>query len=129
MLLALLLSVRSARAREVDDDNFRSDVFRCEEAIGRLLECCPGFVAGVVHCTYLSEESTSGCDFSTTVTTEPAFGVDESLCILGSTCETLRDSGVCARAQVAAPYVSVSRSSIDSPEGWREPSSHEPVCP
>jgi len=126
VLLPLLLSVRPAHAAD-DDDNYRSDVLYCEEALGKLAECCPSFVTSEVACTYERRES-SGCDWSTTVTVRPAFNDAESRCILASTCQVLVGSGVCPRAQVATDYVSAHRSSIDAPEVGPD-SNHAAVCP
>lgn len=128
LILVSPLAVRTAQAAD-DDDNFRPDVLHCEEALGKLAQCCPSFVTTDVSCTY-DERQTSGCDFYTTVTVTPAFTESESQCILASSCQALTDTGVCARAQKATDYVSVSRSdSIESPPPYRPSSTHDKVCP
>ena len=127
----LVLSVRNARASsDVDDDNWRPDVLRCEEAVAKLVACCPRFATDAVTCTHEKVVSTSGCDeWTTTTRVTPALDEAESACVIAASCTVLVDSGVCARAATAQAYVDVSQSSIDSPAAAYPPSTHAPVCP
>jgi hypothetical protein len=67
----------------------------CEEAVSVLDKCCPGFAGSLLQCEY-----TSDCSG----TTYPAISEDQSACIRGESCDTLRSSGVCDRAQQARSY-------------------------
>ena len=130
VLLVMLCGARSARASgQHDDDNFRPEVLECEDALGKLRQCCAGFVTARVACSYETSETEAGCDFSTTVSVRPALDESESRCVLASSCDGLRSSGVCGRAEVATDYVAVEQESPDSPTPSRAPSSHPPVCP
>ncbi len=71
----------------------REDEQSCEEAVSRLIGCCPGFDANQVSCQY-SEGCTSDSDQF------PAITVLDSECIRDRSCEQLR-GGICARAQLA----------------------------
>lgn len=129
VLAALTLAVRLAHAYDTDDENFRTEVFKCEVALGILSECCPSFDASRVPCRYL-HEATASCDFNTDVWVRPALSEPESQCIASMRCDELEAHGVCERAQSASDYVTSSRSnSIESPMPWRTPSTHPPVCP
>lgn len=128
LLLLAFFVVRPAWAAQDTDDNFRPEVLLCEDAVGKLSECCPDFPAKSVDCTYKIETHDSGCDFSTTVTITPGLSVPESRCILAMDCDTMRKD-VCRRAANVGAYVDVDRDSPDSPAGWVKPNTHAPVCP
>ncbi len=66
----------------------RHDEFDCENAVAHLAQCCPGFDARTVQCSY-----SSGCS-----TYYPALDPAQSDCIRGASCETLVAEGVCERA-------------------------------
>jgi hypothetical protein len=66
----------------------RHDEFDCENAVAHLAQCCPGFDASTVQCTF-----SGGCN-----TSYPALDPAQSDCIRGASCETLVAQGVCARA-------------------------------
>lgn len=83
-----------------DDNQFRTDVVWCEEALARLSTCCPSFDPLLVECNhYYSYDR--GCGSEKTRQVEPAFTQDESRCILDMSCDALVTNGVCARAQQA----------------------------
>ncbi len=69
----------------------REDEFDCESAVAHLSECCPQFDAQLVDCTYQPSQACSSPVY-------PDLGVQQSNCIRNESCETLRSSGVCARA-------------------------------
>ena len=79
----------------------RQDEFACENAVSHLQDCCQGFRAGNISCTYDDQ----GCS-----TIYPEFDVDQSNCILGESCATLVSSGVCSRATALPPFVANSNS-------------------
>lgn len=83
---------------EVDNDQFREDVLRCEDALARLQSCCPGFDPSPIDCHYF--HSSEGCGGGTT-DVRPALSVDESKCIAVTSCEALVTNGICERAQLA----------------------------
>lgn len=79
LLLVLVLAACEPLSREE---------FRCEEAMARVLHCCPAVERSPVACVY--GESGLG----PYVRTFPA--VD---CIVGKSCEALVEGGVCAWAE------------------------------
>jgi hypothetical protein len=83
-----------------DDNQFRTDVVWCEEALARLTLCCPNFDPLIVECNYYYSFD-RGCGSEKTRKVEPAFTQDESRCILDMSCDALAANGVCARAQQA----------------------------
>jgi hypothetical protein len=64
------------------------DVFRCEEAMARVMTCCPGVSRSPVACEYVESP------LSPYVWTFPK--VD---CLVGRSCEDLRTRGACAWAE------------------------------
>jgi hypothetical protein len=69
----------------------RQDEFVCEDAVSHLQECCPGFQAGNVDCSY----DPGGCESNAIY---PEISIAQSACIRGESCNTLRSTGVCGRA-------------------------------
>lgn len=125
--MLLFFVVRPAHAGD-DFDNFRPDVVFCEDAVGKLGECCPAFAARGVECTYSSETRDSGCDFTTTIDVRPGLDEAESKCILALDCDAIRAAKICDRAANIGAYVSV-KGDHDGPLPWRPERSHERVCP
>ena len=117
-----------------DYDNFREDVVFCEDAVAYLTSCCPGFDAHAVACQYHYDYTPGGCDTSATVDAEnPALDLEESRCILGRSCDSLRNAGVCERAQQATPYRDrhgggSTSGSYGSSGSSGTQTSHAPVC-
>jgi hypothetical protein len=74
--------------------DIRQDEFLCENAAGHLQQCCPGFSASAIDCTYAP-----GC----TTTVYPELDATQSDCIMGESCGTLRATGVCDRV-AALPF-------------------------
>jgi len=68
----------------------RQDEFDCENAAAHLQECCAGFSATRISCTY----SSAGCS-----TTYPEINIADADCIRGESCEELVATGVCGRVQ------------------------------
>jgi hypothetical protein len=62
-----------------------ADELYCEEAVQHLVECCPGFPADVVDCTYAS-----GCD-----PVDPELESNVALCIRRTPCEEVLARGMC----------------------------------
>src|SRR5690606_15793979 len=83
-----------------DDNQFRTDVLWCEEALARLVTCCPGFDPRPVECNYYYSYD-RGCGPDTMNKVEPAFTTDESRCIRDTPCDALVANGACGRAQNA----------------------------
>ena len=75
----------------------REDEFQCEEAVGHLMECCPGFGVPESYCTY---DPGGGCEGPPP--TYPALSTDRSQCIRAENCHDLVSSGVGARAAAVA---------------------------
>ncbi|MCC6553134.1 MAG: hypothetical protein IT372_08960 [Polyangiaceae bacterium] len=91
----------------------REDEVRCEEAVARLEECCPGTDLSQISCTYVA----GACS-----TNYPDLSIDESQCISDMDCGELRSAGVCARAEHAS----------DPPPATGEgggTQEEQPVCP
>lgn len=78
----------SGDVKERDDENFREDVVKCEEAIARISSCCPGVThdsdACHYHHYYFHQEC--GCEESGGKTDSedyrPVLGLDESNAVL-----------------------------------------------
>ncbi len=103
-----------------DHDDFREDVVMCEDAVAYLTSCCPSFDPHVLACNYSYDYTPGSCNSgATTESVSPALSVAESGCILSRSCNTIRASGVCDRAQIASPYQRSTSSSA----------SHAAVCP
>jgi hypothetical protein len=85
MLAAIALALLGTRCA----DGFREDEMDCEQAVAHLKSCCSEIDVAQTACTH---ESTGG------VVTSTALTADESTCILGEGCDTLRSSGVCDRS-------------------------------
>jgi hypothetical protein len=67
---------------------FRQDEVECDEALARLEECCPGFHASAIRCTYIE-----GCEHST----YPSILPGESRCIRDKSCDEIRQKHTCER--------------------------------
>ncbi len=87
----------------VDEQQLREDVLYCEDAIGVLESCCPGFVADELACVHYVKKHEPSCGDGTysTVRENPALDLAESQCIREMSCSGLVSSGVCKRAQAA----------------------------
>ncbi len=109
--LALILGIMTTRTVHAagsndDHDQFRSSVFACESAVVHLVDCCPRFEAERVACTFDYQFTAGACDSPDTTSWQyPAISESESRCIRGTSCEQLRSSGACERAQqLQAPH-------------------------
>ena len=71
----------------------RPDEMHCENAVERLVDCCPGFTARQISCEYVE-----GCSVR-----YPAISEDDAHCIAGASCAALVADGVCAAAATAQP--------------------------
>src|SRR3954466_13664472 len=97
----VLCSLLACKGDTHDDDDFRFDVIECEDALARIVTCCPGFDPAPVLCDYRYDH-TSGCGSGTSTTSiEPAFTPGESRCIRDTSCDDLIAHQICARAQLA----------------------------
>jgi hypothetical protein len=74
----------------------REDEFDCESAVAHLADCCPGFHAALVYCTYQAPEGCSSGVY-------PDLSLGQSACIRAESCEALVSSDVCARAEKLLP--------------------------
>ena len=96
-------------------NGFDQAELECEEAISRMIECCPGFDKTLVRC-YVE-----GCDDDTPIT----INLSDSQCILNHSCDAIRSADMCGRTQrVASSKANVS---YDSDSGSVVPSAG--VCP
>lgn len=80
----------------------------CEEAVSRLVACCPGFDDRGITCVFRA--SGDGCDSETHY---PAISEPQSECIRATSCADLVAHGVCKRAESARAYT-VSSSEYDT---------------
>lgn len=67
-------------------NDFRADVLRCEEAVARLGECCPGTDLSRIDCDY---EEGCGKEYFPDITES------QSQCIRDHSCEDLQKGGTC----------------------------------
>ena len=89
--LVLLLTRGVASADDVDDDeNFREDVIRCEDAVARIAVCCPNVSAPKQACVHHLFRETTDCGCGDSVTREehiwPVLGLARSKAIAGESC-------------------------------------------
>ncbi len=105
------------------------DEFMCEQAVAKLVKCCPGFRAKEVSCVYKCECGCGGMN----VTTHPAIISVEAQCILDEPCDELQRTDVCKRAQESTPTITgddrVPSDSGDAGTDTGLPSSRPQVCP
>lgn len=115
--LSFSLTVRVASASSSDDDdNFRADVFACEDAVSYLASCCPGFSPGNVRCVH-SRHTSSGCDVYTKYVEDPAIPPDQAECVLALDCGAVREQGICDRAMRLVPERSSTYYEMGSSKG------------
>ena len=124
-LVVCALLACSSNGDKKDDNNFREDVIECEDALDKLIDCCPGFDATPVLCTYYYSQQ-SGCTTSTTESVQPAFSLGESKCIRDKSCGQMQEDGVCERAQKARAYTYRSVTTDNTPDVTQN--THELVC-
>jgi len=128
LVVIVFLACKSGDTKndEEDDNQFREDVIQCEEAVARLTSCCPDFDGSRVLCNYYYSYDESTCSPSQTRFVHPALSLDESGCVIDTSCEALRANGVCKRAQEARTYTSDVIADNSRPA---RSDSHPPVCP
>lgn len=98
-----------------DDTQFRQDVIWCEEAVAHLEECCGAtFDAHQIACRHFYSKDT-GCGSTDINRTDPAYTIDESQCIRSRSCESIRATNMCARAQAAGTARTFNYHSDDTP--------------
>ncbi|MGO8998124.1 MAG: hypothetical protein ACLQVI_32800 [Polyangiaceae bacterium] len=100
----------------------RQDELECEDAVSLLQECCPGFVASNVDCTYTQGSCEAG-------TIYPEISISQAECIRSESCQELRSSGVCARAIAVPAGTTWSDNSATAPEDDSGPPAYPQVCP
>lgn len=112
--LVLLLTRGVASADDVDDDeNFREDVIRCEDAVARIAVCCPNVSAPKQACVHHLFRETTDCGCGDSVTREehiwPVLGLARSKEISGQSCLSLVADDGCSRL---AQEISITNSSL-----------------
>jgi hypothetical protein len=112
--LALLVGVLFGCA------GIREDELACEDAVSHLQECCFGFSASNIDCTYVQSE---GCLESSTY---PEITISQSACIRNESCAELVSTGVCARAEAAPPSTVWADETLNSTDGGPQ---QPQVCP
>ncbi len=132
VLLPLAVSTTRARADEDDSDNFRPDVFACEEAVSRLDECCPDFEPKLLRCVHSKKSGSSSCGYNSwSMGEEPTITIAESECIFAMSCEALIATKVCERAARARPNRGYSSTTEHGmyPGASESEQKQGPVCP
>jgi hypothetical protein len=84
LALALLFALGGGSCGEI-----RRDELYCEEAVSRLIDCCPGLDPRLLPCV-----NADGCSGSIS----PSLSLRSSTCVLDRSCTALQSGGVCARA-------------------------------
>jgi hypothetical protein len=129
MIAGFIVVTRGASASSNDEkNNFRPDVFACEDAVSQLASCCPGFDASQVRCEHLDYQD-AGCDIYTTYRESPTFDENESACIVAMDCASLVAQHVCERAAAAKAPQSSSSYESGSQKGGSSQDKGAPVCP
>ncbi|MBX3203481.1 MAG: hypothetical protein KF764_00370 [Labilithrix sp.] len=94
---------------EAERTDVAADVVSCEEAYARLRTCCPDYMGrvgdndgwGALCLDFQYSKSNSyGCDGNTSSWSghvRPALNLRESVCIRATSCDALRNNGVCLR--------------------------------
>ena len=79
----------------------KEDELRCEEAIARLSDCCPGLQVRGLACV---TEDADGCNNEPAI--KPAIPERAAVCILAKSCPDLQAAKTCEAAQAYAerPY-------------------------
>ena len=85
-----------------ESTQIRDDELSCEDAVAHLQQCCPGFTADQISCTYFAGGGTGGCYASPD---EPGLNVPTSTCIRQRACDALVSKGICQEATTAAAVV------------------------
>jgi hypothetical protein len=95
--VGVFIPVLLACSREVHDhDNFREDVFQCEEAVSRLTECCPHFDHRSVTCNYAYDFVPGSCDQPDQSShVDPELSPAQSDCIIHASCADLVANETC----------------------------------
>jgi hypothetical protein len=93
----ILITLTARIATADDTDNFREDVFACEEAVAHIASCCPQFEPEQAHCVY-RRERTGSCGVYTEIEEDPGVALAEADCLLELDCGALRERGICERA-------------------------------
>jgi hypothetical protein len=127
VLLLLFACSHDDDDNKEDDNQWREDVIQCEEAVARLVKCCPGFKGEVVLCNYYYHFS-GGCGSSETNLTEPALDKGESRCVISTTCEDMVSKGICDRAQDATTYTQHIVTGDGGSVSTNDKKTHPPVC-
>jgi hypothetical protein len=122
--------VASAADTQEDDeaDNFREDVFACEEAVAHLEACCAALDGEAIRCVHDRHRS-DGCDTYTKYHEDPAISFGEADCVLSMACAQIRERGICERAARMQPERSSTYHDVGHDD---QPVTHgnaEPLCP
>lgn len=143
-LAVALIMACSDDGHDEDDTQFRQDVIWCEEAVAHLEDCCGAtFDASQIACRHFYSKDT-GCGSTTINRTDPAYTTDESKCIRSQSCEVIRSTKICERAQAAgaartfnyhadditpSPGTSSSTSGTATVSSTSGSASSGPICP
>jgi hypothetical protein len=103
LAVPLFLSVTVHASSEHDDDNLREDVISCEEAVGKLEECCHETFALTCNFLYDHQEGSCDDDSSSTTSYKPDLDLSESSCVRAHSCAEIVTAGQCARAAQVRP--------------------------
>ena len=93
------------------------DEIDCEEAVEHLRQCCPGLDPRGFNCV-----DQDGCG----ETLRPSFSIQTSQCVRRDSCDTLVQTGTCARA-IAGNFLPDNQRGV-SPSGVRSDFDRE-LCP
>ncbi len=87
-----VLSLPRGMTRATGEEPDAADELECEEAVARLVKCCPDLQPSTVNCDYRVEE---GCD--TSCTYYPDIGPSEGKRIRSLSCAEVAAEGICSR--------------------------------
>jgi hypothetical protein len=96
-ILALIAGIALACSAS----GIHEDELDCEDAVGHLQQCCPGFTGQNIYCIH---DAVNGCladgdDYAQV----PDFTVAQSDCLRSESCSDLQSSGVCERVSAIVP--------------------------
>lgn len=127
-IVLITLSARVAAAsEESESDDFRQDVFACEEAVAHLTSCCAGLSATEVRCVY-RRDVTGSCGYYTHHEEDPGITPREAECLLAIDCDGIRERGICERARDVQSRTSSWTDEHGSNRGETTTPRSEPLC-
>ena len=98
--VGLVLNLPRGATRAAGAEPTSADELECEEAVARLVKCCPDLVPTTVNCEY---RATQGC--SPSCTYYPDIGPGDGRRIRSLSCAQIAAEGICSRVAATDSHV------------------------